>query len=57
MKTELEFNKGAEFQNAHDPDPKFLRTEASAPMGTVFDVEPDEIAGIWEKLDTIAMDV
>jgi aldehyde:ferredoxin oxidoreductase len=55
LKTELEFNRGTEFHTAHDPDPEFMRTEASAPMGTVFDVDPDEIAGIWDKLDTIAM--
>jgi len=40
---------------AHDPDPDFMRTEASVPLGTVFDVEPDEIVGIWGKLDTISM--
>jgi aldehyde:ferredoxin oxidoreductase len=55
LKTELEFNRGSGFHTAHDPDPDFMRTEASVPMGTVFDVEPDEIVGIWGKLDTIVM--
>ncbi|MBN1382704.1 MAG: aldehyde ferredoxin oxidoreductase [Deltaproteobacteria bacterium] len=55
LRTELEFNKGTEFYSAYDPDSDFMRTEPSAPMGTVFDVDPDEIAVIWEKLDTIAM--
>ena len=40
---------------AHDPDPDFMRTEASVLMETVFDVEPDGITGIWGKLDTVSM--
>jgi aldehyde:ferredoxin oxidoreductase len=52
LKTELEFNQGSEFLQAHDSDPEFLRTERSVPIGNVFDVDPDEIAAIWEKLDS-----
>jgi len=53
LRDELEFNKGTAFGTAHDPDPDFVRTEPIAPKDMVFDVEPDEIAGIWEMLDTI----
>jgi len=53
LKEELEFNRGAEFSTAHDPDPEFVRTEPLAPIGNVFDVDPDEIGAIWDKLDTI----
>jgi aldehyde:ferredoxin oxidoreductase len=53
LKTELEFNQGTEFHTAHDPDPEFVKTEHSVPVGTVFDVEPSEITAIWEQLDTI----
>ncbi|MBW2141482.1 MAG: aldehyde ferredoxin oxidoreductase, partial [Deltaproteobacteria bacterium] len=53
LKDELEFNRGAEFKKAHDPDPEFVRTEPLAPIGNVFDVDPEEIAGIWDNLDTI----
>jgi aldehyde:ferredoxin oxidoreductase len=52
LKIELAFNKGSEFHTAHDPDPEFVKTETSSPVGTVFDVDPEEIAAIWEKLDT-----
>jgi aldehyde:ferredoxin oxidoreductase len=53
LRTELEFNKGTEFGTAHDPDPEFVRTEPVAPKDLVFDVDPDEMTGIWKKLDTI----
>jgi aldehyde:ferredoxin oxidoreductase len=53
LKTELAFNEGTEFYTAHDPDPEFVTTETSMPVGTVFDVDPQEIAAIWEKLDTV----
>ena len=53
LRTELEFNKGTEFHTVHDPDPEFVRTEPVAPKDLVFDVDPEEMAGIWEKLDTI----
>ncbi|MEW6184990.1 MAG: aldehyde ferredoxin oxidoreductase N-terminal domain-containing protein [Thermodesulfobacteriota bacterium] len=53
LKTELAFNEGTEFYTAHDPDPEFVTTETSMPVGTVFDVEPEEIASIWENLDSV----
>jgi len=52
LKQELEFNRGSEFHTAHDPDPEFTKTEPAPPIGLVFDVDEDEIAGIWDKLDT-----
>jgi len=51
LRNELKFNSGSEFSTAHT-DPSFIRTEAAA-SGTVFDIEEDEMAGIWDKLDTI----
>jgi len=51
LKTELRFNDGTDFATAH-PKPDFIRTEAAA-SGTVFDIDPDEMAGIWDKLDGI----
>jgi aldehyde:ferredoxin oxidoreductase len=53
LQIELAFNKGSEFYTAHDPDPEFVKTEPAAPLGTVFDVDPQEIASIWDKLETI----
>ncbi|MBW2060591.1 MAG: aldehyde ferredoxin oxidoreductase [Deltaproteobacteria bacterium] len=55
LRTELEFNQGTEFHTAHGPDPEFVRTEPLAPIGNVFDVDPDEIAAIWDRLDTIQL--
>jgi len=52
LRTELEFNQGSEFHVAHDPDPEFLKTEQLVLSGTVFDVDPNEMATIWDKLDT-----
>ncbi|MBW2060975.1 MAG: aldehyde ferredoxin oxidoreductase [Deltaproteobacteria bacterium] len=55
LKAELEFNEGAEFSKIHEPYPEFVRNEPLAPTGSVFDVDLDEIAKIWEKLDSIAV--
>jgi aldehyde:ferredoxin oxidoreductase len=52
LKIELEFNLGTEFHNAHDPDPEFLKTEPAPPIGNVFDVDPEEIKTIWDRLDS-----
>jgi len=52
LKAELKFNEGAEINKVH-PFPEFIRSESLAPTGSVFDVDPDEIAKIWENLDTI----
>ena len=48
IETELKFNEGTEFNKMH-PDPDFIRTEPLAPSGSVFDVDPDEIAAIWDR--------
>lgn len=53
LKTELKFNKGTEFDTAH-PAPDFLRTEKLAPSGQVFDIDPEEINTIWDKLDSLS---
>jgi aldehyde:ferredoxin oxidoreductase len=50
LRDELNFNKGAEFATVHGPDPAFYRNEPLAPTGSVFDVDPREIASIWDRL-------
>jgi len=50
LRQELKFNRGTDFETAH-PEPGFLRTEALAPMSAVFNVDPDEIKTIWERLE------
>ncbi len=54
LKTELQFNEGAEINKVH-PYPDFVKSESLAPTGSVFDVDPNEIAEIWKNLDTIAI--
>jgi len=54
LRTELKFNEGAEVNSAHSV-PEFIRNESLAPTGSVFDVDSDEIAKIWDNLDTIAV--
>jgi aldehyde:ferredoxin oxidoreductase len=51
LQAELKFNEGSEFHTANEPDPEFVRTESLAPTGSVFDVDQEEIATIWDKLD------
>lgn len=53
IKDELAFNKGTSFLTANEPDPEFLRTEPLAPAGHVFDVDPEEIAAIWDDLGVV----
>jgi len=55
LKTELAYNKTSGFYTAHEQAPAFILTEASAPTGSVFDVDPAEIAGIWDKLDSTSI--
>ncbi|MCK9444502.1 MAG: hypothetical protein M0Q14_08245 [Tissierellaceae bacterium] len=43
LKTELEFNKNAGFNNAHDRLPEFMEYEPLAPHGVVWDFTPEEI--------------
>ncbi|MBW2624379.1 MAG: aldehyde ferredoxin oxidoreductase [Deltaproteobacteria bacterium] len=54
LRTELDFNKGTEF-GQDQGNPEFVTTEALAPTQNVFDVDQDEIAAIWDKLDTIEL--
>lgn len=53
LKDELKYNDAAGFLAANEPDPEFMRTEALAPTGSVFDVPQEEIDGIWDNLDSI----
>jgi aldehyde:ferredoxin oxidoreductase len=53
LRTELEFNKTSGFDTSSSAAPEFIRTEPVAPKDLVFDVDADEIARLWEKLDTI----
>jgi len=50
LRDEIKFNEGAEFSTIHGPDPEFIRNEALAPTGSVFDVDAGEMASIWERL-------
>lgn len=50
LRDEIKFNEGAEFSTIHGPEPEFYRNEALAPTGSVFDVDPEEVASIWERL-------
>ena len=50
LRDEIKYNEGAEFSTIHGPDPEFYRKEALAPTGSVFDVDPGEVASIWERL-------
>ncbi len=54
LKTEIEFNKGTEF-GQDQGNPEFVTTEALAPTQNVFDVDQDEVAAIWDRLDTIEL--
>lgn len=49
IKDELEFNKGAEFSSIHK-FPEWVRTEASAPSGEVYDVAEEDLSKIWDDL-------
>ncbi len=53
IKDELEFNAKSGFHTLNEPDPEFIRTEPVGPMKQIFKVDPDEIKGIWDQLDTI----
>jgi len=53
LQAELKFNEGSDFHTANEPDPEFVRSEALAPTGSVFDVDQAEIDGIWDKLDNM----
>ncbi len=53
LKDEITFNKTSGFHTLNEPDPEFVRTEPVAPLGNVLGVDPEEMAKIWDQLDTI----
>ena len=53
LRDEITFNEKAGFVAANEPAPEFVRTEPLAPTQSVFDVSGEEIAKIWDQLDTI----
>ncbi len=55
LRTELDYNKGTEF-GQDQGNPEFVTTEALAPTQNVFDVDLDEMAAIWDQLDSIELD-
>jgi len=52
LKDQLAFNEKAEFNKLDSKAAAFIREEAIAPTGQVFDVENGEIEGIWKGLDS-----
>ena len=50
LRDEIKFNEEAEISTIHGPEPEFFRNEPLAPTGSVFDVDPEEVASIWERL-------
>jgi hypothetical protein len=55
LRDELKFNTEAGFIDVNEPDPEFIRTEPLFPGGGVFGVPAEEMARIWDDLDTIAI--
>lgn len=55
LRDEVKFNNEAEFSTIHGPDPEFVRTESLPAPGGTFGVDPDEMAKIWENLDSVAI--
>jgi aldehyde:ferredoxin oxidoreductase len=53
LRDEVEFNKKSGFHTLNEPDPEFVRNEAAAPLGQVFGVKPEEMAKIWDQLDSL----
>ncbi len=49
LRDEVEFNKKSGFHTLNEPDPAFVRTEPLAPLGSVFGVNQDDIAKIWDQ--------
>jgi aldehyde:ferredoxin oxidoreductase len=52
LKDQLAFNEKAEFSKMDSKAATFVREEAIAPTGQVFDVDNGEIEGIWKGLDS-----
>ncbi len=55
LRDEIKFNAEAGFVEANDPDPEFIRVEPLRPTGMVFGVPAEEIAAIWDNLDTVSI--
>jgi len=51
----LKLNTEAGFIDVNEPDPEFIHTEPLPPEGGVFGVPAEEMAKIWDDLDTIAI--
>lgn len=52
LRDQLAFNEKAEFSKMDSSDGAFIRQEAIAPSGQVFDVAEAEITRIWKGLDS-----
>jgi len=55
LRDETKFNAEAGFVEANDPDPEFIRVEPVPPMDMVFGVPAEEMATIWDNLDTVSI--
>ncbi|MHC4357084.1 MAG: aldehyde ferredoxin oxidoreductase C-terminal domain-containing protein, partial [Planctomycetota bacterium] len=55
LRDEMKFNAEAGFVDANDPDPEFIRVEPVPPMDMVFGVPAEEMAKIWDNLDTVSI--
>jgi len=55
LRDEMKFNAEAGFVDANDPDPEFIRVEPLPASGMVFGVSADEMARIWDNLDTASI--
>jgi len=53
LRDEVEFNKKSGFHTLNEPDPAFVRAEPLAPLASVFGVNQDDMAKIWDQLETI----
>lgn len=55
LRDELQFNSGSEFGTTHEAVPDFVRTEPLPPRGALFGVPEEELATIWDELDTVSI--
>ncbi|MCP4751207.1 MAG: aldehyde ferredoxin oxidoreductase [Proteobacteria bacterium] len=53
LRREVAYNSQSGFLTLNNPDPEFLRSEPVAPLGNVFGIDDEELAKIWDNLDTI----
>jgi aldehyde:ferredoxin oxidoreductase len=52
LRDQLAFNEKAEFSKTDSKGAAFIREEAIAPTGQVFDVDEAEIKKVWKELDS-----